>query len=266
MGKASSATTLAVTAAGGVDGVGVPITLTATVTDASHTTAVPGGTVEFEDGGSPVIGCTAVTATAGVAHCTDAPAPTTLTPVTFAAVYCPAASGDCLDWSSSTSPTATYAATPDPTTVTLSPAGTQTHPVTATGGQAVTMTATVAIPAGSATVGGKVTFKENSKRITASGGGHLLHTAGGPDRHGDVRAGPGAGQRGRHRGRLRPRRHIAHRRQHIGPGLPEGERAADHHRRHGGRAHRHGAGPGRLASPTACPSPPPPRWPRAAAR
>jgi len=63
--KAASATVLtAVTAKGGADAVGVPITLKAVVTDASHTTATPGGTVEFKEGKTPVAGCSAVAAAA----------------------------------------------------------------------------------------------------------------------------------------------------------------------------------------------------------
>ncbi len=176
VGQAGSATTVTVTPKGGSAEVGVPVTVVATVTDTSHTTAPPDGVVEFEEGASrtPVAGCTAVPATDGRATCTAVAAPTTLTPITVSANYCPSTPGSaCTDWQPSASALVTYTAAKDSTSVTFSPPATQTHPVTATGGKAITVHALVAdaAPTGSAPVGGHVTFVQNGQVVTATGGG-----------------------------------------------------------------------------------------------
>jgi Bacterial Ig-like domain (group 3)/Kelch motif len=188
--KSSAATTVAVSAAGsgvtmtaagqlGVSGVGVPVVLTASVTNTDHTTAVPGGVAAFSAHGAPVVGCTAVPVTGGVATCTDNQPPTALGAVPFGVTFCSSATGTCRDWTSSQSST-TYTPTKDPTSVTLSPGSTQTHPATATGGQPITVTATVALVAGSATVGGTVTFHQGVTAVTASGGGSCSSEPVGP--------------------------------------------------------------------------------------
>ena len=188
--KSSAATTVAVSAAGsgvtmtavgqlGVSGVGVPVVLTASVTNTDHTTAVPGGVAAFSAHGAPVVGCTAVPVTGGLATCTDNQPPTALGAVPFGVTFCSSATGTCRDWTSSQSST-TYTPTKDPTSVTLSPGSTQTHPATATGGQPITVTATVALVAGSATVGGTVTFHQGVTAITASGGGSCSSEPVGP--------------------------------------------------------------------------------------
>ena len=172
MAKATAATVLRVTPAptSGVP-VGASLTLEASVSDANTYPATPiEGTVAFS--GTGVTGCTQVPVVAGVATCTTVSVPTTVTTtLQYSATYCPqGAGGNCTDWNPSTSGTVTVKTGPDPTSVTLSPAATQTNPYTLPGGTSVTITATVLTTAGHQAVTGTVIFKQNGRAITPCGG------------------------------------------------------------------------------------------------
>lgn len=178
--KASSTTVVTVTPAGGVGAVGVPVTLTARVADGTDPTAVAAGTVEFEQrtastgATAPVPGCTAVAAKDGVATCPLPASPAGLATLTFGAVYCPTGTGGaCTDWIKSSAKPVAYTPVKDPTTVTLAPAGTQTHPQTVTTPTlTVTATVRVAVPTSAQTppVTGTVGFQQNGQPVGGSCG------------------------------------------------------------------------------------------------
>ena len=169
--KATATTTLTVTpTSAGTIPVGAKVTLEAAVTDGNSYPGTPvDGTVAFA--GTGVSGCTAVKVAGGVAKCSvTMPATSTVT-LSFSATYCPAGStGDCADWSPSTSNSVTAKTGPDPTSVTLSPTATQTNPYTVAGGVPVTISAAVSTTAGHEPVTGTVTFKENGQAIGTCGG------------------------------------------------------------------------------------------------
>ena len=182
---AATNTAMSFPSAAGGAAIGVPVTIDATVTDASNTGVTPGGSVEFLqlDSGSgtyvPVPGCSGaadVGVVAGVAACTPAPPPTALGPLGFEAVYCPVGSptsgsgaGDCANWVSSNA-TSSVTVGPDPTTLSLSPTSTSAHPISITANTAVTVTATLAVTAGTASPAGKVSFTANGAPISGTTG------------------------------------------------------------------------------------------------
>ena len=165
--------------------VGVGTTITATVTTTAG--APPNGGVSFFVGSGasavPITGCDAAqTAATGqssgspgaeqtVYTCTGGPAPTTLGTETFTATYCPTSSGvaACADWTTAGA-TTPYTPSPDPTTVSVSPKGSELNPVNETGGQPVTLTATVALAAGDAAPTGTISFAENGNPVTSTTG------------------------------------------------------------------------------------------------
>ncbi len=175
---AATSTAVSVSAAQNDPYVGVPITVTATITDASNTHAAPlgSGTVAFTENGAPAV-CTnsspaspnPVSGSPGtsVATCTVAMSPTDASQHIYGATFCPQGSTatDCVDWQPGTEATTAYTPKPDPTQITVSPFGSDTHPVSVTGGSSLTVTATVhtVLPTGSspATPAGTMSFYEN---------------------------------------------------------------------------------------------------------
>jgi hypothetical protein len=165
--------------------VGVGTTVTATVRTTAD--APPDGGVSFFLGSGasavPITGCDAAqTAATGqpsgspgaeqtVYTCTEGPAPTTLGTETFGATYCPASSGvaACTDWTTAGA-TAPYTPSPDPTTVSVSPEGSELNPVNEAGGQPVTLTASVALTAGDVAPDGTIAFAENGNPVTSTTG------------------------------------------------------------------------------------------------
>lgn len=165
--------------------VGVGTTITATVNTTAG--APPDGGVSFFLGSGasavPITGCDAAqTAATGkssgspgdeqtVYTCTGGPAPATLGTETFGATYCPASSGvaACANWTTAGA-TAPYTPSPDPTTVSVSPRGSELNPVNETGGQPITVTATVALTSGDATPTGTIAFTENGNPVTSTTG------------------------------------------------------------------------------------------------
>ena len=165
--------------------VGVDTTIMATVDTTAG--APPDGGVSFFLGSGrsavPITGCDAAqTAATGkpsgspgdeqtVYTCTGGPAPATLGTETFGATYCPASSGvtACANWTTAGA-TAPYTPSPDPTTVSVSPRGSELNPVNETGGQPITVTATVALASGDATPTGTIAFTENGNPVTSTTG------------------------------------------------------------------------------------------------
>lgn len=183
---ATAAVAVTFAATTGQAAIGVPFTIKATISDTSGTAVTPTGPVEFVQvgtGGSttPVAGCSGTSdpvATGGVATCTPSPAPSSLGPLTFEAIYCPSGAppagtgaADCGNWQSATSAPATEQVGADPTSLALTPTSTEVHPIQVNGGVAVTVTATVNVTAGTAVPGGTVSFTANGFPIAADGGG-----------------------------------------------------------------------------------------------
>ncbi|MGC8461232.1 MAG: kelch repeat-containing protein [Candidatus Dormibacteria bacterium] len=172
---AATSTTISVSAAQNDPYVGVPVTVTATITDASNTQAAPlgSGSVVFTDNGN-IASCSPATPApvsgspgTSVATCTVGMLAIDASQHTFGAVFCPSGSTvpECQNWKPGTEVTTTYTPNPDPTQISVSPYGSDTHPVSVSGGTSITVTATVqsVVPAGSqpATPAGTVSFYEN---------------------------------------------------------------------------------------------------------
>jgi hypothetical protein len=155
---------------------GQSVTLTATVSTSG--TIAPTGTVEFEDGGTPIAGCSAVVLSSGSATCTTSFA--TAGTHALTAAY----SGD--DNTQPSLGSATETVNPDATSTAIVASAT-----TLVVGQSVTYSATVTAAApGSGTPTGTVTFDDNGSPIAgcsavalSSGTATCATTAGGAGTH-----------------------------------------------------------------------------------
>jgi hypothetical protein len=159
---------VSVAASGGNTDVGVPIGLTATVTN-SESSATPSGGLTFYQDGSAIGGCDAIsssstTGDSATYQCADAPVPANLDTLDFTATYCPSDASNCSNWLSETSSETAYTPDPDPTSTSL------TGPATSPGGNTASFVAAVSDTAGNAVIDGTVSFTENGDAISACTG------------------------------------------------------------------------------------------------
>ncbi|MDE3205584.1 MAG: Ig-like domain repeat protein [Acidobacteriota bacterium] len=148
------ATTTTVTSSGNNSVVGTAVTYTATIGSSGGTPN--GGTVVFNDGGSPITNCGSQAVSAGVATCNTTP--TTAGGHNITAVYSPGTA----PFAGSTSATFVQTVAQGTTTTNLS-----ASPNPGGDSQNVTLTATVAVATGAGTPTGTVKFENNGTAITS---------------------------------------------------------------------------------------------------
>ena len=140
----SAIQSITVTPENSIAAYGVPLTVTAIISDSSSTGVPPLGVTSFSQDGAVISGCSFLTpveygssgAGTSTVICHPIVPPTDLMSHSFAVNYCPSATpvlAGCENWLGSNANT-TYQAGPDPTSVTLTPGGTETHPLSETGG------------------------------------------------------------------------------------------------------------------------------------